>query len=157
VRAYGEVVAALGRRDVDPEALDALLDGRPGVRVLDGSVVEAAVVIDAVHYLFVVDPGRAVIAGLPVGADAAHELAELLDLPVATEAVAARVVGAGRATTWGADAGTVVFAAEQGLVNPRGTVVVHDDLIVATDTGDHHLRWWRDAAGITHVAPATRA
>lgn len=157
VRAYGEVVAALGRRDVDPEALDALLDGRPGVRVLDGSVVEDAVVIDAVHYLFVVDPGRAVIAGLPVAADAAHELAELLDLPVATEAVTARVVGAGRATTWGADAGTVVFAAEQGLVNPRGTVVVHDDLIVATDTGDHHLRWWRDAAGITHVAPATRA
>jgi hypothetical protein len=156
LRAYGEVVAAIGRGDVDPGQLDTLLPGVPAARALDGSVIDDgtgcdAVVIDAPQYLSVVAADRAVVAGVPVTADAARELADLLDLPLASEAVTARVVSAGTTTTWDADAAALRVAAGSGGDQPRGEVVVHDGLLVATDSGEYRVDRWVDADGAVHV------
>ncbi len=167
VRAHGAVVAAIAQGAVDADALVALLDDPPPARTLygvvadgvvadgvvaDGVVPDGVVVIDEPHYLAVVPASRAVLAGLPVTAASARELAGLLDLPLASEAVTVRVVSAGRATTWDADPAAVAFAAEAGGPLPRGLVMVHDELLVASDGGEHRVRWWVDDAGTTHLS-----
>ncbi|HNP57284.1 MAG TPA: hypothetical protein PK331_12220 [Gordonia sp. (in: high G+C Gram-positive bacteria)] len=156
VRGYGEVVAAIARGDVDVHELDVLLSGVPAARALDGSVIDDgtgrdAVVIDASQYLSVVAADLAVVAGLPVTADAARELADVLDLPLASDALTARVVSTGRTTTWDADADALRFAAGHGGDQPRGEVVVHDGLLVATDSGEYRVNRWVDANGAVHV------
>ncbi|MFT4200368.1 sacsin N-terminal ATP-binding-like domain-containing protein [Gordonia sp. (in: high G+C Gram-positive bacteria)] len=152
VRAYGAVVDAVRRGDADVDAVIAELGDPPAARAVDGSVCDDAIVVDAPHYVAVLEPGAAVLPGLPVDPAAARELAALLDLPLAGEAVSARVVSNGRATTWDADVDAIAFAAARGAALARGTVVVHDDLVVATDTGEHHVAWWLDETGTTHLS-----
>lgn len=155
VRGYGEVVAAIARGDVDAGELEELLAVVPAARALDGSVIDGgagdAVVIDAPQYLSVVATERAVVAGLPVTADSARELADLLDLPLASEAVTTEVVSTGTRTTWDADVDALRFAAARGWDAPRGEVVVHDGLVVATVSGEHRVDSWTDGAGTVHV------
>ncbi|GAB10359.1 hypothetical protein GOARA_056_01070 [Gordonia araii NBRC 100433] len=151
VRAYGEVAAAIARGEADEDDVVDLFGEDPRARTLDGSVAEDAVVVDEPHFLAVVVPGRAVVPGLPVSPDAARRLAGLLDLPLASEALAARVVSEGRATTWDAEPVAIRFAGAQGIALPCGTVVVHDELVVETVDGRHRVPWWRDGP-TTHLS-----
>ncbi|QKT06369.1 hypothetical protein HUN08_03545 [Gordonia sp. X0973] len=151
VRAYGEVLTALARGDADTEAVMTALGEPPAARTLDGSVCDTGVVVDAAQYLAVVDPARAVVPGLPVAADSAADLAALLDLPLSSEAVPVRVISTGRVTTWEADPDAIAVAAQYSATLPRGRVVVHDDLVVATERGEHRVARWVDEDGTAHL------
>ncbi|MFT3899165.1 MAG: hypothetical protein QM728_02835 [Gordonia sp. (in: high G+C Gram-positive bacteria)] len=158
LRAYGVVADAVWGGSVDRAAVIDVLGEPPAARTLAGGVVDDAVVIDAAHFAAVVPADRAVVPGLPTGPGAAKELAALLDLPLASDAVGARIVSVGRATTWEADPTALAVAVDRMDSLPRGTVVVHDDLVVATDTGEHHVARWIDDAGTVHLSrrqPAT--
>jgi hypothetical protein len=124
---------------VDPTELDA----PERVRVLSGDAVLAddCVVLDAPWLLAVLPPER-VVASLDD--DVAEQLAELLDLPLASEA-AGDVTG-GELVPW-AELGAVVVAAELlGFDLPLEGVIVHDEL---TANGQH-VHWWVDRQSRIH-------
>ncbi|WP_306364581.1 sacsin N-terminal ATP-binding-like domain-containing protein [Nocardia sp. CC227C] len=141
---------AAGRLDLD----DLVLPER--VRALSGAVVDAAdaLVLDAPWYGLALPPERLVVGGI----DSAPHLAALLDLPLASQAVTARVEGTGRRTSWSAEPLGVLWRMQSGLPAPAGDLVVHDELRVrlsgayeATVT----VPWWRDGAD-THVVSQPR-
>ncbi|WP_420881785.1 hypothetical protein, partial [Rhodococcus sp. (in: high G+C Gram-positive bacteria)] len=76
-----------------------------------------------------------------------------LDLPLASAAIDARVVGDGEASTWDREPGAVLACTVLGLPLPVGGVVVHDDLVVrlggALD-GDVAVPFWIDEDGRAH-------
>ncbi len=149
VRAYGAILAACasGAFAVDD------LDVPAGVRRMDGSAGAGAVVLDHPWLLGVLPARQVVLCGLPVDTGAAALLADILDLPVASDRLRADVVGEGAAATWD-DAVAVAFAADTGRAPGHGEVRVHDTLRVRLrDTGvEHIVRWWVDERGITHLA-----
>ncbi len=104
------------------DAVDLVLPDR--VRALDGSVtdVDVAVVLDRPWPAAVLPASELVIGGDP------EALAELLDLPLATDVVAGTVVGTGTPTPWRALAEIVVTCDTLGVPVPEGTVVLHDEL-----------------------------
>ncbi|WP_415638924.1 sacsin N-terminal ATP-binding-like domain-containing protein, partial [Prescottella defluvii] len=99
-----------------------------GVRSLAGTVADpdVALVLDRGHLGAVVPPERLVLGGL----DTAPALADLLDLPLASAAVHAQVLGDGEPSTWDREPGAVLACTVLGLPLPSGTVVVHGDLVV---------------------------
>jgi hypothetical protein len=124
---------------VDP----ALVDAPERVRVLSGEAVLAddCVVLDAPWLLAVLPPARVVAA---LDDDAAEPLAELLDLPLASES-AGDVTG-GELVPW-AELGAVVVAAELlGFELPLEGVIVHDQL---TANGQR-VHWWVDRQNRIH-------
>ncbi|WP_324193520.1 sacsin N-terminal ATP-binding-like domain-containing protein [Nocardia otitidiscaviarum] len=141
---------AAGRLDLD----DLVLPER--VRALSGAVIDAAdaLVLDLPWYGLALPPDRLVVGDI----DSASRLAALLDLPLASQAVTARVEGTGRRTTWSAEPLGVLWRMQSGQPTPAGDLVVHDELRVrlsgayeATVT----VPWWRDGAD-THVVSQPR-
>ena len=147
--ALADAVAA-GRIDA------ADLDLPEYVRALDGSVahVDVAMVLDAPWPAAVLPANELVIGGDPVA------LAELLDLPVATDVVAADVDGEGTPTAW-AELGEVVVACHTlGIAVPPGGLALHDELFVTVTrpvTGRFRVPTWVDARGRWHAEDPLRA
>jgi hypothetical protein len=139
--------AALAAAGLDP----AELDPPTHVRAISGAVAPAAdcLVLDGPWLLGVTEPDRVVGAGPDF--TLAEPLAELLDLPLASDAVAAEVTSEGELVRW-ADLGAVVDACDlAGLPVPSGGPLVHQQLTVTVGTIDYDLAWWIDD-GIVHCA-----
>jgi hypothetical protein len=151
-RAHVVLTEAVAAGRVDP----ADLDPPERVRALDGSVVgvDVAVVLDAPWPAAVLPPGELVAGGDP------GLLAELLDLPPATDVVAGAVQGTGREVAW-AEVGEVVVACHTlGVDVPAGVVVVHDELRVLLTrpvAGPVRVPVWPDGRGSWHTDDPLRA
>ncbi|WP_232851792.1 sacsin N-terminal ATP-binding-like domain-containing protein [Nocardia acididurans] len=144
-----ETVAA-GRLDVE----DVVLPDK--VRAISGAVIDAAdaLVLDEAHFGPALPAGRLVVGDI----DSAHDLADLLNLPVVSQAVTAEVVGAGRETTWAADPLGVLLGLQFGSSTRTGDLVVHDDLRVRLSgayEGTVAVSWWEDG-DVTHVQAQPR-
>ncbi|MDT7614657.1 MAG: hypothetical protein QOF00_2104 [Pseudonocardiales bacterium] len=136
------------------EAAD--LDLPEHVRAIDGSVVhvDVAMVLDAPWPAAVLPPGELVIGG------DASALAELLDLPPATDVVAGDVEGDGVATDWSAIGEVVVACHTLGIAVPPGGLLLHDELWVTVRrplSGRFRVPTWMDAQGRWHAEDPLRA
>ncbi|MHA6785553.1 sacsin N-terminal ATP-binding-like domain-containing protein [Pseudonocardia saturnea] len=132
------------------------LDAPEHVRALDGSVVsvEVAVVLDAPWPASVLPAGELVAGGDPA------VLADLLDLPPATDVVAGVVEGAGKAVAWAEVAEVVVACHTLGVDVPAGDLLLHDELWVALArpvTGRFRVPVWPDGHGGWHADDPVRA
>ncbi|WP_084611559.1 sacsin N-terminal ATP-binding-like domain-containing protein [Tomitella biformata] len=145
--AHRLLAEALRRGVIDTEDLDA----PARVRALDGSVVDAerAMVLDKAWLAAVVPPSRLVLGLLA----AAVELAELLDIDLASDVVHADVVSTGRASAADQEPGAVLAAAQRGLSAPTGQIHVHRELRVrlGDDSGEMTVPWWVDDGGRMHT------
>jgi len=126
------------------------------VRATDGTVVDVdlAVVLDDVWLGAVLPPGEVVVGGDPAA------LAELLDLPLASEVVEATVEGAGEPVRWSALGEIVLTCDVLGVPVPEGELRRHYVLPVAVTrpvTGRFSVPAWRDGAGTWHAADPVRA
>ncbi|GAB4582957.1 sacsin N-terminal ATP-binding-like domain-containing protein [Nocardia sp. IFM 10818] len=139
-----EAVAA-GLLDMDD------LDLPPHVRALSGAVIDTAdaLVLDRPWFGPALPADRLVVGDIATAA----ALADLLDIPLASQAVTAEVVSAGRETTWGADPLGVLLRLQFGLPSATGELVVHDELRVRL-SGAYEatvaVPWWVDG-DVTHV------
>ncbi|MBA2323493.1 MAG: ATP-binding protein, partial [Pseudonocardiales bacterium] len=161
------LAAAVVAGRVDPTELDP----PARLRSIAGSVVAAedAVLLDRPWLAPVLAPDETVAA--PLGnADDLDALAELLDLPLASELVDARVIGAGRPVRWTALAEVVSACAALRVEVPEGVLLLHDELTVElsrqTRTRPTRTRptrtlvnvaTWRDIDGHWHAADPVRA
>ncbi|MGZ8750443.1 MAG: sacsin N-terminal ATP-binding-like domain-containing protein, partial [Pseudonocardia sp.] len=148
--------AALADAVVDGRVDPADLDPPDRVRTLDGSVADAAdaVVLDAPELAAVLPAGEVVVGGDP------KALADLLDLPAASEIVDGDVVGTGRAVPWGALPEVVVTCHTLGVPVPAGELWCHDELWVVLHRpapGRHRVPTWRAADGRRHTDDPVRA
>jgi hypothetical protein len=151
--AHAALADAVAAGRVHPDDLDL----PQHVRALDGAVadVDDAVVLD-VPWLAAVLPAAELVVG---GSDPAA-LAELLDLPLASEVVAAEVDGAGRPVRWAEIAEVVVACHTLGVPVPAGELAVHDELWLAVRrplTGRMRVPTWREASGRWHADDPVRA
>ncbi len=132
---YPRLAVALEGMDVDPP---------DRVRVGPGHTVDRdeAVVLDAPHLLPLLDR-------IPVpAAGRATAVADLLDLPLATEIVSATVTStATTVSDWVDVAGASVAARRLGVASLSGRVATHDPLRV---TGHRDVPWWPETE-IDHV------
>ncbi|MFC4854253.1 sacsin N-terminal ATP-binding-like domain-containing protein [Actinophytocola glycyrrhizae] len=127
-RAYTALADAVRDDVVDP----ADLDPPPEVRTTEGEVTDNAAVLD-VPWLAPVTDGY-----VAIDADLAVPLAELLDIPVASEAAPTGPDSTGEPVRW-ADLGAVVDVCDLiGIPVPPGGSVVHDGLTV----GGRRVPWW---------------
>ncbi|WP_425528692.1 sacsin N-terminal ATP-binding-like domain-containing protein [Rhodococcus maanshanensis] len=122
------------------------------VRTLSGQLADPAeaVVLDRPWLAAAVPAELLVVGDLPSAAG----LAELLDLPPASQAIRGEVLGAGRrVSAWDREPAAVLAHVALGLPLPEGTLVVHDRLTVRLSgavRGDIDLPWWVDEDGRTH-------
>lgn len=132
---------------IDTEDLDA----PARVRALDGSIAEAdrAMVLDKAWLAAVVPPSQLVLGSL----ESAAELAELLDVDLASDLVRGEVMSVGRASTVDREPGAVLAAAQRGLPAPTGQVHVHQELRVrvADGGGEFVVPWWVDDSARMHT------
>ena len=146
---------ALAEAVADGRVAAADLDLPEHVRAMDGAVVhvDVAAVLDAPWPAAVLPAGELVIGGDPVA------LAELLDLPLATEIVAGRVEQRGRPVAW-ADIGEVVVTCHTlGVDVPDGGLRRHDELWVdlhRPTNGRHRVPVWREPDGTWHAEDPLR-
>ena len=148
--------AALADAVVDGRVDPADLDPPDRVRALDGSVADAAdaVVLDAPELAAVLPAGEMVVGGDP------KALADLLDLPAASEIVDGEVTGTGRAVPWGALPEVVVTCHTLGVPVPEGELWCHDELWVVLHRpapGRHRVPTWRGSDGRRHADDPVRA
>jgi hypothetical protein len=147
---------ALAEAVADDRVAAADLDLPEHVRAMDGAVVhvDVAAVLDAPWPAAVLPAGELVIGGDPVA------LAELLDLPLATEIVAGRVEQAGVPVAW-ADIGEVVVTCHTlGVDVPDGGLRRHDELWVdlhRPTNGRHRVPVWREPDDTWHAEDPLRA
>ncbi len=144
--------AALARAARD----GALADVQPphAVRSLTGQVVPAAegLVLDVPWVLGVVEAERIVSPGPDFAL--AEPLAELLDLPLASEVIVGTVAGLAESVRW-ADLGAVVDACDlAGIPVPPGGPLVHHQLTVRIGLVDHDVAWWVED-GVVHCVDST--
>ncbi|RMI29734.1 ATP-binding protein [Nocardia stercoris] len=130
------------------------LDLPSGVRALSGAVIDPAdaLVLDRPEYGQVLPPGRLVVGDI----ETAAALATLLDLPSASQAVTAEVLGVGRPAAW-RDAPEAVLFGLQGV--PHGDLFIHDTVRVRLGgayTATVTVPWWRDDHGTHLTALPTR-
>ena len=138
-RAYTALAEAVRDEVVDP----ANLDPPPEVRTLDGEVTDNAAVLDA-PWLAPVTDGY-----VAVDFDLAEPLAELLDIPLASE-VAPSPETEGEPVRW-ADLGAVVDVCDLAdLPVPPGSLIVHNGLTVA----GRQVPWWVDG-DVVHCEDST--
>ncbi|GAA3089991.1 molecular chaperone Hsp90 [Pseudonocardia yunnanensis] len=147
---------ALAEAVAEGRVRSADLDMPEQVRALDGSVadVDVAMVLDAPWLAAVLPAGELVTGGDPVA------LAELLDLPAASEIVAADVEGPGRTVRWAEISDVVVACHTLGVPVPPGELALHDELWVVVRrpvSGRFRVLSWRDASGRWHAADPLRA
>ncbi|MGH3569378.1 MAG: sacsin N-terminal ATP-binding-like domain-containing protein [Pseudonocardia sp.] len=150
--AHAALAGTVAAGHVHPDDLDA----PARVRALDGSVaaVAVAVVLDAPWLAFVLPAGELVAGGDAVA------LADLLDLPLASDVVAADVEGAGTAVRWSDLAEVVVTCGALGVRVPDGVLWRHDPLTVVLrrpPTGARTVPAWRDGTGAWHASDPVRA
>jgi hypothetical protein len=134
--------AALAEAEADTE-----VEPPERVRTLDGRATPAdgCVVLDGPWLLNLLPDERVVSAGEDI--ELAEPLAELLDLPLASEAIESTVDTVGEYVSW-ADLGAVRAACELiGIELPDGGPVVHDTLTV----NGTRVPWWRDDNGRIHA------
>ncbi len=121
------------------------------VRALSGAVIEAAdaLVLDRPWFGPALPADRLVVGDIA----SAAALSDLLNLPLASEAVTAEVVSEGRPTTWAADPLGVLLRLQFDLPAPMGELVIHDDLRVQLSGAVEDtvaVTWWEDG-DTTHV------
>ncbi|MFC9993414.1 sacsin N-terminal ATP-binding-like domain-containing protein [Nocardia sp. NPDC127526] len=127
------------------------LDLPPHVRALSGAVIDTAdaLVLDRPWFGPALPADRLVVGDIATAA----ALADLLDIPLASEAVTAEVISAGRETTWGADPLGVLLRLQFEFPSATGELVVHDELRVRL-SGAYEatvaVPWWVDG-DVTHV------
>ncbi|MCZ2813759.1 hypothetical protein O2W15_20200 [Modestobacter sp. VKM Ac-2979] len=125
---YAQLAEALDGVDVDPPAR---------VRTAPDQVSDAAVVLDAPWLQPLVSSAVVPAGGRPVA------VADLLDVPLASEEVAARVASRpARTVGWAEVPGAGLAAARLGLTALTGSVAVHPTLTV---TGGVEVAWWPGA------------
>jgi hypothetical protein len=127
------------------------------VRAVDGSVVDVdiAVVVDDTWRAAVLPPGEVVVGGDP------EALAELLDLPLASEVVAATIDRTGGVPQrWSAIAEVVLTCDVLGVPVPEGSLTRYPSLTVDVTRpaiGRTAVPAWRDDTGHWHAADPVRA
>ncbi|HKR48083.1 MAG TPA: ATP-binding protein, partial [Pseudonocardiaceae bacterium] len=143
--------AALAGADLDP----AELEPPARVRAMTGDVVDAelAMVLDA-PWLAAVLPAAQLVSGGEPGT-----LADLLDLPLASERVAPELLdtGAGRTVRWAELVEVVAVCAAAGLAVPDGTLRLHEKLRVRHGGTDHAVPFWVTPEGTVHATDPVRA
>jgi hypothetical protein len=129
---YARLAAALDGIDVDPPA---------GVRVAADRVVDRAVVLDAPYLQPLVE-----LPVVPAGG-APGAVADLLDLPLASELVRAAVTSREvRRVAWAELPGAELAAARLGATELAGEVAVHEPLTV----DGRAVSWWPETE-LDHV------
>jgi hypothetical protein len=188
VHGHADAVELLGRlgdparepdaaltRWVHAELADAVIAGRidpsefdppQRLRSMAGTVVDAerAVLLDR-PWLAPVLPTGELVSGLLGGTrgscDRIDALAELLDLPRASEVVSGTVVSdSGRLVRWSGIAEVVTACAALGVAVPEGELWVHDELTVELSRPSrarHSAPTWQDDDGRWHAADPLRA
>ncbi|MBA2307886.1 MAG: ATP-binding protein, partial [Pseudonocardiales bacterium] len=137
---------------LDPDAVEP----PDRVRSESGTVLDAAdaVVLD-LPWLAAALPGDQLVSGGdPVA------LAELLDLPLASEGVRAAVASTGRSIRWSELAEVVRACASIGVTVPAGELFVHDRLEIELQTPAAQrltVPVWRDEQGSWHADDPVRA
>ncbi|UGT45862.1 hypothetical protein LTV02_27975 [Nocardia yamanashiensis] len=126
------------------------------VRALSGAVIDAAdaLVLDRPWFGPALPADRLVVGDIA----SAAALSDLLNLPLASEAVTAEVVSEGRPTTWAADPLGVLLRLQFDLPAPAGELVIHDDLRVRLSGAVEEtvaVTWWEDGE-TTHVQAGSR-
>ncbi|HEX2297115.1 MAG TPA: ATP-binding protein [Pseudonocardiaceae bacterium] len=143
--------AALAAADLD------LAQVQPPMRVrtVTGEVADAdrVVVLDEPWLAAVLPAGEVVAGGDPVA------LAEVLDLPLASEQVHAVLLdpAAGRLVRWADLVEVVAVCAAAGLAVPEGSLRLHDQLRVRYDGAEHLVPFWVTRDGTVHAADPVRA
>ncbi|ADG77466.1 ATP-binding protein OS=Tsukamurella paurometabola (strain ATCC 8368 / DSM / CCUG 35730 / CIP 100753 / JCM 10117 / KCTC 9821 / NBRC 16120 / NCIMB 702349/ NCTC 13040) OX=521096 GN=Tpau_0830 PE=4 SV=1 [Tsukamurella paurometabola] len=117
------------------------------VRTVDGALVPArdAAVLDRPQFRFL---GVPMVFG---GIEQAADLAESLDLPLASERYRAEVVGRGERFVRGMHPGATL-AQLLGELPEAPEIEVHEQLTVRTDSAEYAVPYWIDAAGVLHIA-----
>jgi hypothetical protein len=143
--------AALASAGLNPADVDPPLR----VRAVTGDVVDAerAVVLDA-PWLAAVLP----VAELVAGGDPAA-LADLLDLPLASEQVRPELLdpGTGRTVRWAELVEVVAVCADAGLAVPEGTLQLHEHLRVRHNGAECAVPFWVTPDGTVHATDPVRA
>ncbi|MGH3884275.1 MAG: sacsin N-terminal ATP-binding-like domain-containing protein, partial [Pseudonocardiaceae bacterium] len=143
--------AALAGADLDP----AELEPPARVRAVTGDVVdsEAAMVLDVPWLAAVLPVGELVSGGDP------NTLADLLDLPLASERVMPELLdaGAGATVRWAELVEVVAVCAAAGLAVPDGAVRLHEQLRVRYGGTEHAVPFWVTPDGTVHAADPVRA
>ncbi|MGH3860937.1 sacsin N-terminal ATP-binding-like domain-containing protein [Actinokineospora sp.] len=150
LRAHAALAEAVVDEVIEPA------DVRPpaGVRTLAGTVKDECSVLDAPWLLAVVGEDSVISAGPDFAL--AEALADLLDLPLASEEVAGEPAPAGEFVPW-ADLGAVAAACDLlGVDVPEGGAMVHDKLVIQCADGDHPAPWWVHD-GIAHCEDTPQA
>jgi hypothetical protein len=139
-RVYTALAEAVGDDVVDPADLDL----PPEVRTMDGEITDNGVVLDVPWLAPVTD------AYVAVDFDLAQSLAELLDIPLASEAGSASPESLGEPVRW-TDLGAVVDVCDLiDLEVPPGGPTVHEQLTVA----GRRIAWWVDG-DVVHCEDST--
>ncbi|APU17668.1 sacsin N-terminal ATP-binding-like domain-containing protein [Actinoalloteichus fjordicus] len=94
------------------------------------------------------------LGSLRAGAEpgGAVELAELLDLPFASDEWAGRVAEPGRPIDWAAHDGIARVVDLMGVRVPDGVLWLHEKLPVRSRDVEHQVPWWVDEDGGVHAA-----
>jgi hypothetical protein len=150
------VHAALADAELDP----ADVAPPAQVRAVTGEVIDAdrAVVLDFPWLTAVLPAGELVSGGDP------GMLADLLDLPLASERIAPELIdaelinaGEGRVVRWVELVEVVAVCAAAGLAVPDGTLWLHDQLRVRHGGAEHPVPFWVTPQGTVHAADPVRA
>jgi hypothetical protein len=143
--------AALAGAGLDPAELDPPVR----VRAMTGEVLDAerAVVLDAPWLAAVLPAGELVSGGEPVA------LADLLDLPLASEQIVAELLdtGGGRVVRWVELVEVVAVCAAAGREVPPGTLYLHENLRVCRNGVEHAVPFWVTPEGTVHATDPVRA
>jgi len=128
------------------------LDLPSTVRAVSGEVCPAAdaYVLDRPWLWGVADPDLAVAGGDPAA------LAELLDLPLASDVLTGEIVSDGHPVPWSSLPEVAAACETLGRAVPPGSVVVHSALRVRSDGVEYTVPWWVDR-GVLHAADPVRA
>lgn len=148
LRAHQALAEAVARGAVEPEEVTP----PEAVRSVSGATVPAqrAVVLDEPWMMGVLESPLVVAGGSPDSFDA-DALAELLDLPLASEEDDHEVVGAGGVQRWREVARVEAACELLGLAVPEGEVLLHDKLTVRGAERDWRVHWWVDGRGRLHA------
>jgi hypothetical protein len=143
--------AALASADLDPAEVDPPIR----VRAVTGEVIDAesAMVLDAPWLAAVLPAGELISGGDPA------VLADLLDLPLASEQIAPELLdaGGGQTVRWSELVEVVRVCAALGLDVPDGTLRLHEHLLVHHNGAKHAVPFWVTPDGTVHATDSVRA